>query len=62
MSKAEKLKVLIAICMAIIALYIINHAYNMPLGFDEPDEPLEISVPVVSITNEINPNTTGESK
>ena len=62
MSKAEKLKVLIAICMAIISLYIITYAYNIPLTSNEADEPLEISVPVVSIANEINSNIAEESK
>jgi hypothetical protein len=56
MSKAEKLKVLITIGMAVIALYVVNYIYNIPLAPPKPHEEMGVSVPVVTITNESGPN------
>jgi len=56
MSKKEKLKTLIAICIAVISLYIISYICNVPVAPTKHNKPVEIFIPVVSIVNEINPN------
>ena len=62
MTKLEKFKILIAIGMAVIALYVVNYIYNIPLAPPKPYEEMEVSVPVVTITNESGPNISAKNE